>query len=116
MKSNLFRIALGAALTIASSLALADRDRYRDDDRHGGHSYRGDYRVEEPHRWGHSNWRHSHRHHRPHWRHHWKHHVHDRWCGHQVEPPRYGPRRSGGHGYYDDGSPRITLIFSTDLH
>ena len=90
MKSSLIKLAIGTALTLASSLSFADRGRDRHDD--DDHRYRGDYRVEEPRRWNHRHFEPSGRHYRPHWNHQWRHHVHDRWCAHQGPAVRYGPR------------------------
>lgn len=126
MKSGLLSLAIGAALGLASTVALADRDddhrHYRDGGR-GDHrdDYRGDYRVDEPRRWDPPQGHFRHDHYRPHWRHHWQHHVHDRWCGHLPPPvrfvPRYmEPRRLSHEGWHYDSSGRITLIISSDLN
>lgn len=125
MKSTLLKLALGAALGIASTLALADRDHGDRDRREYRDHDRGDYRVEGPRRWDDRHGHYRHFNHRPHWnhhrKHHWKHHVHDRWCDHQPPAVRYGPRYlgprhsgfGGGHHYNDSG---ITLIIRGDLN
>lgn len=122
MKSRLLSLAIGAALSIASTVTLADRDHHGRYDRDGDWGdRRGDYRVDEPRRWGdnHDHFRHDH--YRPYWHHHWRHHVHDRWCGHLEAQPRQGPRyqeprRLSHEGWHYDSSGRITLIISSDLN
>jgi hypothetical protein len=90
MKTTLISLAIGTTLSLASSLALADRDDHRP-------NYRGDYRVENRHQRDDRHIEFSHRHFHPHWHYRGNPHVHDRWCGHRAPAVRFGPHFRGPH-------------------